>query len=82
MSSFFLPLVGLVIVIYVLPEYLTKTELVNVTRQLDFYLIYGLWIMFAFARLFFIIALRKSVSSLTDQKDKNESTGFLDDFAQ
>jgi hypothetical protein len=40
------------------------------------------WFLFGIARFFFIIAMVKSVTSFNDQKQPNEPSGFLDDFAQ
>jgi hypothetical protein len=81
LSSFFLPFVQIILILFILPLYLTKTELINIGKQFDVYLSYGGWIIFAFARLFFIIAMRTSVAVPPVSEKTTESTGYLDEFS-
>lgn len=65
-----------------IPFYYSPNEIQNVFKQFDWWGMTSGWTLFAITRLFFIAAMVKSVTSLNEQKDKNESTGLLDDFAQ
>lgn len=81
LSSFFLPFVQIILILFILPLYLTKTELIAMGKQFDGYLTYGGWVIFALARLFFIIAMRTSVAVPAASEKTTESTGYLDEFS-
>jgi hypothetical protein len=80
-SSFLVPVIQYISYI-VMPNYFSLNDLENAFKQFNHWGIIIGWILFAIARLFFIAAMVKSVTSLNEPQQENESTGLLDDFAQ
>ena len=78
LSSVFFPIAQIIIVDIILRQTYAPVEL----AQYDRYVLFFGWAMFAAARLFFILAVRKSVTSPKESLQSNESPGFLDDFAK
>jgi heme/copper-type cytochrome/quinol oxidase subunit 2 len=81
-SSVLLPIVEFVVLLFVLPSTYDSMELSTAVKEYEAQFILIGWFLFVIARLFFIAAMVKSVTSLNEQKKQDESTGFLDDFAQ
>lgn len=77
-SSILFPVAQIIIIDVFLRRIYAPVEI----ARYDKFVFYSGWILFAIARLFFITAMAKSVTSLNEQKKQDESTGFLDDFAQ
>ncbi|RXK62411.1 hypothetical protein ESA94_05225 [Lacibacter luteus] len=81
-SSVLLPIVEFAVLMFILPSAYDSRELSSVVTDYEAQFIFIGWTLFTIARLFFIVAMVKSVTSLNEQKPEDESTGFLDDFAQ
>ena len=78
LSSVLFPVAQLIIIDIFLRRIYAPVEI----ARYDKFVFFSGWLLFAIARLFFIAAMVKSVTSLKEQKTADESTGFLDDFAQ
>ena len=80
-SSFLVPVIQYISYI-VMPNYFSLDELADAFKKFNYWGIIIGWILFAIARLFFIAAMVKSVTSLNEPQQENETSDFLDDFAQ
>jgi hypothetical protein len=78
LSSVIFPIAQIIVVDVILSKTYAPIEI----ARYDPYILFIGWGMFIAARLFFIIAMLKSVTSLKEPSHTNESSGFLDDFAK
>jgi len=79
-SSVLLPIVQVIVMAGILPSIYSPNELKQIIKTYEAPTLFFGWLLFAIARLFFIIAIRKSVTSLKEPEQKDEPTGFLDEF--
>lgn len=81
-SSVLFPIVQVIVFLGILTPGYSTDELKQIAKTYESLILFIGWLLFAIARLFFIIAMRKSVTSLKEPEQADESTGFLNDFTQ
>jgi hypothetical protein len=77
LSSIIFPIAQIIIVDVILSKTYAPVEM----KQYDPYILFLGWGMFFAARLFFIIAMMRSVSSIKAQQPTIGFTGYLDEFS-
>lgn len=77
LSSIIFPIAQIIVVDVILSKTYAPIEI----ARYDPYILFIGWGMFIAARLFFIIAMIRSVSSINEQQSTIGSTGYLDEFS-
>ena len=81
-SSFLFPVVEMIFYFVVLsPDSKSPTELADASKEYSSPILIAGWLLFAIARLFFILSLVKSVRAIPQKTSHANSTDLLSDFS-